>query len=668
MIGGNPGGCAAAVSAARSGCKVILLEPTKTLGGINANGVFAFDAATPQAMSGIAEEMEERIRAHYERIGLHDPLFTSRHDLVWESHVAATVWGEFLAATPGVTVLLSAVPVGVTMAGGRIHEVQWLPASDPSGNVAAGDTPRSIIRARQVIDASYEGDVMAWSGAPYRIGREARSWQEPHAGAIYSSNMEYSPSGYLPNSILPGSTGEGDGRIMAFACRLHCRIYDDVSPDAPHRLRLPPPGYDPKNYSWEPVGRNPDGSPVYFNTIYVLVNGKFLLNRMIRGNNLVGPNRDYILAHPFDRKPLRQAFIDYALGYLYFVQTEGGMPALGLADDEFTDNDGIPYQIYVREARRLEGLATLTEADVTPYIAGDGIRPPGKRHAIAITDWTLESHGCADDIPAGYKSPEGWLFNRVTRAPFQIPYGCLLPQGVDNLLVCGAISATHIAFSSVRVESARIQTGTAAGIAASLAVQRDCAPVEVPVEELQRALLARGSKLSYFVDVGSEHAHFRAIQWAALRGFVPRDEHWRFLPDNPIDWAAFVQAIVVCLRLPVSVSGIHFEGIGPRHPSFAYAEALYDLGTRADVDLFRARDLVNEDPLQAVLRPTMGPRLIPFVPDAPVATREVERMLVMVAVILGAPTAALTNLAAQCDAAASPSRGLVCAMLETLCP
>ncbi|RDJ20310.1 hypothetical protein DWF00_20165 [Bosea caraganae] len=86
---------------------------------------------------------------------------------------------------------------------------------------------------------------------------------------------------------------------------------------------------------------------------------------------------------------------------------------------------------------------------------------------------------------------------------------------------------------------------------------------------------------------------------------------------NPIDWAAFVQAIVVCLRLPVSVSGIHFEGIGTRHPSFASAEALYDLGTRADVDLFRARDVVHEDPLQAVLRPTMGPRLIPFVPDAP---------------------------------------------------
>ncbi len=75
VIGGNPGGCAAAASAARAGCRVLLLEPTKTLGGINANGVFAFDAGTPQALSGIGEEIEARIREHYERIGLRDPLF-----------------------------------------------------------------------------------------------------------------------------------------------------------------------------------------------------------------------------------------------------------------------------------------------------------------------------------------------------------------------------------------------------------------------------------------------------------------------------------------------------------------------------------------------------------------------------------------------------------------
>jgi hypothetical protein len=631
VIGGNPGGCSAAIAAARSGRRVILMEPTKTLGGINANGTFGFDTASPHALSGIAKEVEARVRAHYACIGLHDPLFERRADQVWESHVATKIWRDLVEATPGISVLWGAVPVDVIVRDGMIDQVHWQQAIDAMGNVDPDGRDFNAVHARMVIDASYEGDVAAWSGVPVRLGREARSWQEPHAGKLYTTNMEHGDDGTMPHSVLPGSTGEADDAIMAYAFRLHCRVYDDSSSEAPHRLKTPPPGYDAAKYAWAPVATAGDGSPVYFDSLYVLVNGKFLLNRMVRGNNLAGPSRAYILAHPRQRKALRQQFLDHSLGYLYFIQNDGGMPQLGLAHDEFIDNHNIPYQLYVREGRRIEGEQTLTEADITPYITGDGMRPPCKPDAVAIGDWTLESQGCSDSIPSGYRNPEGFIFNRVVQTPFQIPYGCLLPKGIRNLLVPGALSSTHIGMTAVRCEAARIQTGIAAGVAAGMSIALQCSPAEVPLPALQEELISRGGKLTYFSDVEGDHPHFASIQWAALRGLVPPDGRWRFFPEHPATWAGFAEAAVICLQLPISVTGAHFEGIDRRHHSFRYIEALYDLGTRAGIDLFDSKNLRDEgDPMLAILRLQRGPRLIPFTPDASLSTNAAARFLALV--------------------------------------
>ena len=663
VVGGNPGGCAAAIAAARSGRSVLLLEPTRVLGGMNANGTFGFDCATPQALSGIAEEVAERVRAWYRASGLNDPLHAKREDLVWESHVLATVWSDLVASTPGLRVITRAVPVGVGMEGKRIAKVLWQHAVDPMGNLDPEDDRTEVVRPKVVIDASYEGDVTAWSGAPYRLGREPRSHLEPHAGKIFFSNQDFSKVGsFLPHSILPGSTGEGDDAIMAFACRLHCRLYEDKSPTARHRLKEPPPGYDPGVYRWAPVGTKPDGTPIYFNTLYVLVNGKFLLNRMVHGNNLVGPNREYILAHPRERKALRQQFIDRALGYLYFIQNDGGMPELGLADDEFQDNGNIPYQIYVREGRRIEGQATLTEADVNPYILGDGMRAPRKADSIAIADWTFESQGCADEPPPGYKYPDGYIIDRATRAPYQIPYGCLLPAGVDNLLVCGAVSTTHIALGAVRCEAARIQMGIAAGVAAGIALRDALDPRDVDVDALQAQIVSRGGKLTYFCDVDSSHPHFSSIQWAALRGLVPADPDWAFRPDHPATWGDLAQSAVVCLGLPISVTGVHFEGIGRHDEVFRYVESLYDLSSRAGIDLFGIARLLDEDPMKEFLRLYPGHKLLPFNARGPV--KDVEG-IAFLNTMLGALGNGLPPLAgAESGAGSHLTRGAMCALLQ----
>lgn len=672
VIGGNPGGCSAAISAARSGLKVTLLEPTPVLGGMNANGTFGFDCADPQALSGIAEEVAARIRRHYEVVGLKDPLFEKRADLVWESHVAAKVWRELADETPGLMVQTLAVPVDVRVEDGRVVEVWWQRAADLMGNIE-GDEPRQCVRARIVIDASYEGDVAAWSGVPFRLGREARSPLEPHAGKIFFSNQKGSPEqGYLPHSILPGSTGEADDAIMAFAYRLHCRIYADKSPDAPHRLRVPPPGYDASLFEWTPVATDPQGKPVFFNTLYVLVNGKFLVNRMVRGNNLAGPNRGYVLAHPRDRRKLRQLFIDRALGYLYFIQNDGGMPELGLADDEFVDNGNLPYQIYVREGRRIEGARTLTEADVAPYITGDGLRPPSKPDAVAIGDWAYESQGCADEAPQGYPYPDGYIIGRATRAPYQIPYGCLIPQGVDNLIVCGGISATHIAFGATRVEATRIQLGIAAGIAAGLSVSMGAPPASIPVSRLQQEIVERGGKLVYFADVESTHRDFRAIQWAALRGFLPADPDWRFHPDDAILWSDLVDAAVVTLRIPYSVTGVHFEGVRRGDACYRPLETLFDLGSRSGVDLFGLKALADEDPMKEFLRLFPKSKLLPFDSGREVLAADAVRLLQGIVTCIS-PDAITSQLDRCIDTpAGNLSRGAACRLLrmcwDTLSP
>ena len=327
----------------------------------------------------------------------------------------------------------------------------------------------------------------------------------------------------------------------------------------------------------------------------------------------------------------------------------------------FCDGLHFPRQLYIREGRRLVGLDRLTEGHINPYIAGDGIRPPLRRDAIAVADWMMESQACVDETPDGYPYPEGFLFARVTQAPFQVPYGCLLPRGIDSLLAPGCLSATHVAFSAVRCEAARIQTGTAAEVAAALALDLGCGPAAVPVAAIQEQLIQQSVALTYFTDVGAGHPAFAAIQWAALRGFVPADRNLAFRPDHLASWADLAEAAVRCMDLPISVTGAHFETIQPDHSAFRYVESLYDLGTRAGVEVFDMRSVWVEDSMRDFIRVNRAPKRIALSADAPIGENQAQMVLDRI-------VAAITGAAAD-YADVLPenwlTRGRMCGLLRT---
>lgn len=589
VVGGTVAGCSAAISAARMGARVVILEPTSSVGGTTTNGVHCFDTGTVQALSGVTEEFINRVRAHYRDIGLDDPMLRSKSDVFWEFHVAERMWRDMLGEHERITLINGAVAVGVKMRGNReIAEVHWEQAIDPIGSLADEPPgPANVIRPLQVIDASYEGDVTAWAGVPFDIGREARTPEEPHAGVIFTTTHErdITEGGFLPGSILPGSTGEGDDAIISFTCRMSLRYRHEGFED--FLLGSPPEDYDPARYKWAPPKGLIEGGGAFGTSLQPSIRGKMLTNQRYFGDDRLEGNRDYILSHPRQRTAIRKSFMNHALGFLHYIQTDGGMPQMGLSDDEFVENANMPRSPYVREGRRFHAPVRLKERDVTAYLASPGPRPPLRPDSIAIGDWAVESRRCKDEPDPETGVFDGSMFIRTLRAPYQVPMGCLLPEGVDNLSVTTTISATHIAFCTLRVEAVWAQTGAAAGCAAGIAVAGKLALADVPLGRIQSELLAQRYKLVYFSDVESDHPSFAGIQWLALRGYLPEmDARFRFFPENTATWRDFVQAAVLAFGLPISVTGIHFDTVDPSDPAFRSVETLYDTASRAGVALF----------------------------------------------------------------------------------
>lgn len=567
VIGATPAGIATAIVSGRSHLSVALVEETPVPGGLLSSGVSRADDAVVQSVSGVFEDFRERIARYYLTRLPNDPVVKEhlaaprvRHSVAmgqaWEPKVAAGTYRQMLAEQPTIHVFYGEVPIAAKIKGQRVVAVV-------TRDRAATE---HLYQGRAIVDATYEGDVAAFAGVPFSVGREPRSPEEPHAGEIYTDAF-CEGDAHLPGAVLPGSTGQADKKIMAYDYRFLVKDYG--RPDGPHRLNNPPPGYDPANYKWKPI------QPY-------LPNGKADVLGINWGNDMTGPNYAYPEAGWAERKKIEQKYRDYALGFLYYIQNEGRQPNFGLADDEFTDNGNFPYKLYVREARRIEGMYKLTESDLHKDLRGNGLRGPLHPDGIAIGLYEMDSHNVVNPTDRESKcSGEGALNLVDVTGPYQIPYGVLVPRNREGLLVPVAISATHVAMTSVRMEPVWSALGEAAGAAVVLSLRTGVAFRDLPVATIQQLLLDGGAKLFFYQDLDAKAPHYEAIQKLSMLGAVDGDENYRFHAELPITLGDLSRLLVVGLNIPLSITGAHFRDAQRGSKDFKYIETLYDASTES---------------------------------------------------------------------------------------
>jgi hypothetical protein len=254
-----------------------------------------------------------------------------------------------------------------------------------------------------------------------------------------------------------------------------------------------------------------------FSGVKTIPNDKFGWNRP----QLVGRQTAYVEADWTERQRIMDEHWEATLGLLYFLQHDPTVPdkvrdawlEYGLAKDEFTDNGHRPYEIYVREARRITGRAIYTQHDAM-LVPGLG-RAPVHADSIAITEWYMDSHSCTTArVPGSMEEGKAMLHQETF--PGQIPYRCLLPQGVDNLLVPVCLSATHVAWGTVRLEPVFMQTGESAAFAAALALKQNTTPAALDSDLLVRTLCKAGCVVSFFNE---KEALQPAVQYFGTKGF-----------------------------------------------------------------------------------------------------------------------------------------------------
>ncbi len=526
VVGATPSGIVCAIRAAREGLRVLLVNPLWHVGGFMTSGAGGWEAPYDGARCPLYDETLLRISVYYrDNYGEDSPQYrAARPDLTTDSRlgrpkveprVAELIFEQMLAAEPRLTVLREYYPVAAERDGSRLNAVTFQ-------EMHGSRTLR--VAARDFADCMYEGDLVAVAGAPWRVGREARSeYGEPHAGVIFTRDRApgESPSPRPPLNIrkmgasdgveilLPESTGEADNAVMAYNYRLI------LTKNPANRIMVSKPdGYDPARLGWH--GRS---------IVPGLPNDKIAWNG---GGRLIGPQHAYPTGDWKTRDEISRQYLDAAVGRLWFYQNDPTAPAddrefwkdYGLAKDEFPDNGHLPYEVYVREARRIVGRRVFTEHDA---VFAPGIeRTPIQSDSIAVTDWPIDSVACTDrPMRQGELRLEGAFIVADAWRPAQVPWRTLLVQGLDNLLSPVCLSATHVGFGTLRLEPVWMQTGEAVARAVALAHRRDCAPAQIDPDELVRTLVRSRTLVSFFndVDVASGDETTAALQYFGTKGF-----------------------------------------------------------------------------------------------------------------------------------------------------
>ena len=507
IYGGTSAGVAAAVQASRMGQRVAIIEPTQHLGGMTTSGLGWTDTGDKSAIGGIAREFYQRVKQHYDRAEsweYEDPADYDRYrpadDTMWtfEPHVAESILGTMLAAEDVDIVLGSRLerPQGVRREGRRI--------------LSLTTEDQRVFAAKVFIDAGYEGDLMAAAGVSYTVGRESNAeYGESLNGVQKARNIHnhffmkrVSPwrdpddptRGLLPgiSSAPPGDDGMGDHRVQAYCFRMcMSRVPQNQVPFAK------PVGYDELWY--ELLLRNFEAGDLRLPlSLGMMPNGKTDTNNNgAVSTDFIGMNYDYPEASYEERERIVAEHLRYQQGLMWTlahhprvpIEVRRKMASWGLAADEFVDNDHWPYQIYVREARRMVSDYVMTEADC--------LRARQAEDPIGMGSYNMDSHNCQRYVTSsGHVQNEG----DVQESPggrYLISYRAITPRPaeIENLAVPCCLSASHIAYGSIRMEPVFMILGQSAATAAALAIDAGCPLQRVDYGRLNARLKEDGQVL-----------------------------------------------------------------------------------------------------------------------------------------------------------------------------
>lgn len=529
VYGGTSGGVVAAVQAARMGKSAIIVNHYRHIGGLTSSGLGSTDTGRIAGIGGISREFYQRVRAYYrdddvwrqetrqaymDRSGR---LLEPGRDAQWgfEPHAAEKIYRKMIEE-----------------AGVAVAQDEFLVRDGGGGVIKDGERISAIVtesgrtyRGRMFIDATYEGDLLAEAGVSYIVGRERNDTygetlngiqtrntvnhvftheaRRPHPPRPLPPEARVSPyvvaddpeSGLLPgiNPEPGGADGAGDHRVQAYCYRL-CLT------DAPdNRVPLDPPeGYDETDFEllfrMFEAGETripwlPGDMPNRKNDTN---------NRWAVSMNLIGGSDEYPEASYAKRREIELAHEYWQRGIMHSLAHHPRVPAYvreevsqwGYAADEFMDNEHWPYQIYVRVGRRMVSDYVMTEWDCRlERIAED---------PVGMGSYNMDSHNVQRYVTEwGYVQNEGNI-EAPPAGPYRISYRSIIPKRgeAENLLVPVAVSSSHIAYGSIRMEPVFMILGQSAATAAAMAIDDNVNVQDVNYDRLRERLIEDGQVLA----------------------------------------------------------------------------------------------------------------------------------------------------------------------------
>jgi hypothetical protein len=518
VYGGTSGAVTAAIQAKKMGKSVIMVSPDTHLGGLSSGGLGWTDTGKKEVIGGLSREFYQRVYDKYQtedgwkwedqsdfgNQGQGTPAIDGEFRTMWifEPHIAEEVFDEWMKEMDIELYRDEWLDreAGVTVEDGQITAIRTLSGKEFKG--------------KMFIDATYEGDLMAAAGVNYHVGREANSVYDEEWNGIQTDIFHHrhhfkvldnpidpywipgdASSGLIPkvSAENPGVKGEGDNKIQAYCFRICMSNHPD------NRVPFPrPENYDSTQY--ELLVRIFDaGWREWFGKFDMIPNRKTDTNNHgpFSSDN-IGMNYEYPEASYERRKEIIKEHEDYQKGLLYFVANDPRVPKgtqeefqnWGLAKDEFIDNGNWPHQIYVREARRMIGNYVMTENEL--------LQKKPTPESVGMGSYTIDSHNIQRFVDEnGDVQNEGDIGVGLP-GPYEIAYGSIIPkkEEITNLVVPVAVSASHIAFGSIRMEPVFMILGQSGATAAVMALDKGISVQDLSYENLKAQLLKDGQVLT----------------------------------------------------------------------------------------------------------------------------------------------------------------------------